>query len=329
MREYLFKRVIYAIITLFVIASILFILFRLVPGTPTALVLGPALEKEAQDRLRTLYGLDRPMMEQYVLYIKNLFTLQWGRSFSTSLPVFDMLTYRFWNTIGLMGIGIFLTIGFGIVGGSIAAWRRGSITDKTSFFFVLVVRSAPPFVTGLLLIAIMSYRLEILPSSGMYSPGMRPNTLFQKFLSIDFFKHVILPSLTITAYNLADIFLIMRTSMLEAVGSDYIELAKAKGLKETTVMLKHATRNALLGVVTMSALVIGFAVGGQAVVETVFSWPGMGKLMVDSVAKSDYPVAQGSFFLLAVLVTVLNLIVDIIYAYLDPRISYTENKNIT
>jgi peptide/nickel transport system permease protein len=240
-----------------------------------------------------------------------------------------MLTYRFWNTIGLMGIGIFLTIGFGIVGGSIAAWRRGSITDKTSFFFVLVVRSAPPFVTGLLLIAIMSYRLEILPSSGMYSPGMRPNTLFQKFLSIDFFKHVILPSLTITAYNLADIFLIMRTSMLEAVGSDYIELAKAKGLKETTVMLKHATRNALLGVVTMSALVIGFAVGGQAVVETVFSWPGMGKLMVDSVAKSDYPVAQGSFFLLAVLVTVLNLIVDIIYAYLDPRISYTENKNIT
>jgi peptide/nickel transport system permease protein len=237
-----------------------------------------------------------------------------------------MLVYRFWNTIGLMGIGIFLTIGVGISWGSICAWRRNSITDKASFFTVLILRSSPPFVTGLMLIALMSYRLELLPSFGMYTPGARPETLFDRFFSLDFLKHVILPSITITAFYLADIFLIMRTSMLEALGSDYIELARAKGLGETTIMIKHATRNALLGVATVSAIVLSFAVGGQAIVEVVFSWPGMGKLLVNSIEKFDYPVAQGSFFALAALVIALNLLVDIFYLYLDPRISYGKGK---
>lgn len=322
MREYIVKRIIYAAITLYIIASILFILFRLAPGSPTALVISPSLNEASQARLRELYGLDKPMIEQYFIYIKTLFTFQWGRSFSTGFQVFDMLAQRFWNTIGLMGIGIFLTIGLGISWGSISAWSRGSLKDRFSFFTVLILRSSPPFVTGLMLIAIMSYRLELLPSFGMYSPGARPETLFSRFFSVDFLKHIILPSLTITAYYLADIFLIMRTSMLEALGSDYIELARAKGLGETTIMIKHATRNALLGVVTVSAIVLSFAVGGQAIVEVVFSWPGMGKLLVDSIEKFDYPVAQGSFFALAVLVITLNFIVDILYVYLDPRISY-------
>lgn len=322
MRGYVIKRLLQSILTIFIVASVLFILFRLVPGDPTAQVISPALSKPAQQRLKESYGLAKPLYAQYLLYIKNMFTFKWGRSFQTSLPVVDMVSYRFLNTIFLMGVAMFFTLTIGIFGGIIMAVRRGSLLEKSGLVGVLIFRSSPPFITGLILLIVLSYRLGIFPTGGMRTVGQLFETFTQKFFSVDFLHHLILPTLTVTLYYLATPLLIMRNSMLEVIGSGYVKLAKAKGVPPAKVILKHAARNALLPVVTVASLLIGFAIGGQVIVETVFSWPGMAKLMVDSAAYQDYPVAQATFLSMATLVIFLNLVADISYAYLDPRISY-------
>lgn len=326
MREYVIRRLFQTILTIYVVASVLFILFRMVPGDPTAQVISPALSKPAQERLKRAYGLDKPLHTQYFLYLKNLALLRWGRSFTTSYKVFDMLAYRFWNTVFLMGAAMFFALSGGILGGIVMAWRRDSPIDILGTVGSLIVRSAPPFVTGLALLILLSYRLDLFPTGGMHTPGFHPESLVAKFASWDFIHHLILPTITVTLYYLATPALIMRTSMLEVLGSDYIELAKAKGLHPRRVMFKHAARNALLAVVTVSSIMIGFAIGGQVLVEQVFSWPGMAKLMVDAAASQDYPVAQGSFLLMSALVVTLNFLADLTYAYLDPRISYEKKS---
>jgi peptide/nickel transport system permease protein len=184
----------------------------------------------------------------------------------------------------------------------------------------MVLQSAPPFVTGLLLLMVLSYRLDLFPTGGMQTPGVALGKGLAIFLSADFLHHLVLPTITVSVFYLATPMLIMRDSMLEVMGSDFIELAKAKGLAPHVVMIKHAARNALMAVVTVASLMIGFAIGGQVLVETVFSWPGMGKLMVEAASSHDYPVAQATFLVLAALVIFLNLVADISYCYLDPRI---------
>jgi peptide/nickel transport system permease protein len=201
------------------------------------------------------------------------------------------------------------------------AWKRGSKLDVGATVTSLVLQSAPPFVTGILFLMILSYRLDLFPTGGMATPGMRLETGLRMLISPDFLHHLVLPAITTAFYYLATPMLIMRDSMLEVTGSDYIELAQAKGLSPNTVMIKHAARNALLPVFTVSSVLIGFALGGQVIVEQVFSWPGMGQLMVEAASSHDYPVAQATFLLLAALVIILNLISDISYCYLDPRIS--------
>lgn len=320
MREYILRRIVYSLFTILAIATILFVLFRMMPGDPTAQVLSPALDAVAQERMRRAFGLDEPVFVQYLLYLKNLVTLEWGRSFTSSEPVFDILSYRFWNTMLLMAAGMFFSFAIGISAGIWMGWRRGGKLDVLGTVGALVVQSAPPFITGMLLLIVLSYRLGLFPTGGMYAAGNRPDGILDMITSTDFLRHIALPTLTITFYYLATPMLIMRDSMLEVLGSDYVEFARAKGLPPHKVMVRHAARNALLSVVTIASILLGFAIGGQVIVETVFSWPGMGLAMVEAATRHDYPVAQASFLLLAIVVIVLNLVADISYCWLDPRI---------
>jgi peptide/nickel transport system permease protein len=320
MQEYIIRRILYTLVTLFGVATILFFIFRIMPGDPTAQVISPALDEVAQARLKQAYGLDKPLYVQYVLYLKNLVTLEWGRSFTSSRKVFDIMTYRFWNTIFLMGAAMCFVLVIGTGLGMVMAWRRQGPLDIGGTITAMVLQSAPPFVTGLLLLMVLSYRLDLFPTGGMQTPGVALGKGLAIFLSADFLHHLVLPTITVAVFYLATPMLIMRDSMLEVMGSDFIELAKAKGLAPHVVMIKHAARNALMAVVTVASLMIGFAIGGQVLVETVFSWPGMGKLMVEAASSHDYPVAQATFLVLAALVIFLNLVADISYCYLDPRI---------
>ncbi len=326
MREFIIRRTLYTIFTLFAVATILFFIFRMLPGDPTAQVISPALDELAQARLKKAFGLDKPLYVQYVLYLKNIVTLDWGRSFTTSQKVFGMLSYRFWNTIFLMGAAMCFTLVVGTGLGMIMAWRRTGSLDVGATVGALVLQSAPPFVTGILLLMILSYRLDLFPTGGMHTPGVQMGTGIQILFNKDFLHHLVLPTVTVSFYYLATPMLIMRDSMLEVLGSDFIELAKAKGLAPRVVMMKHAARNALLPVLTVSSIMVGFALGGQVIVEQVFSWPGMGQLMVEAASTQDYPVAQATFLILAAVVVVLNLLADISYGYLDPRISITAQR---
>lgn len=320
MKEYIVYRIFYTIVTLFAVATILFFIFRLLPGDPTAQVISPALDEVAQARLKQAFGLDKPLLVQYGLYLKNIVALDWGRSFTSSRPVFEILTYRFWNTIFLMGAAMCFTLVFGAGMGMIMAWKRNSFVDVWSSVVSLVFQSAPPFITGLLLLMALSYRMDLFPTGGMRTPGVALTSGIGLFFSWDFIHHMVLPTIAVALYYLATPMLIMRDSMLEVMGSDFIELAKAKGLSPMRVMIKHAARNALLSVVTVSSILVGFAIGGQVIVEQVFSWPGMGQLMVEAASSHDYPVAQATFLVLAAIVIVLNLLADISYCYLDPRV---------
>jgi peptide/nickel transport system permease protein len=292
----------------------------MLPGDPTAQVISPALDEATQARLKQAFGLDKPLFMQYILYLKNLVILDWGRSFTSSKKVFEILQYRFWNTIFLMGAGMCFTLVVGIGLGMIMAWRRTGTLDIGATLGALVLQSAPPFITGIVLLMVLSFRLDLFPTSGMLTPGISLGQGFAIFFSWDFVHHLILPTITVAFYYLAMPMLIMRDSMLEVMGSDFIELAKAKGLPPHVVMIKHAARNALMAVVTVSSLMIGFAIGGQVIVEQVFSWPGMGQLMVEAASSRDYPVAQGTFLVVAAVVIFLNLVADLSYCYLDPRI---------
>jgi peptide/nickel transport system permease protein len=289
-------------------------------------VISPALDPVAQARLKEAYGLDKPLLVQYVLYLKNLVVFDWGRSFTSSQPVIDIMAYRFWNTIFLMGAAMCFVLVAGTGLGMVMAWRRGGPLDTGGTVMALVFQSAPPFVTGLLLLMVLSYRMDLFPTGGMHAAGVSIGKGLGVFLSVDFLHHLVLPTITVALYYLATPMLIMRDSMLEVMGSDFIELAKAKGLAPHVVMIKHAARNALMAVVTVSSLMVGFAIGGQVLVETVFSWPGMGQLMVEAAQSHDYPVAQATFLVLAAIVIFLNLLADISYCYLDPRIKMGKTR---
>lgn len=320
MTAYIVRRFLSALLTLLGVAVILFVLFRMMPGDPTAQILSPAMDEAAQNRLKQAFGLDLPMWQQFIIYMKNMVTLEWGRSFTSGQPVASLLGGWLVNTLLLMSTGLVLAIAIGVVLGILMAARRGGTLDHGATVIGLVFQASPPFVIGILLLIGLSYQLELFPSGGMFTPGTHSGGTWELITSEDFLEHLILPTLTITALYVATPMLVMRDSMLEVLGSDYVEFARAKGLSPTRVLFRHAARNALLAVVTVSSLILGFAIGGQIVIETVFSWPGMGKAMVDAAMQHDYPVAQAAFFLMAAVVIGLNFITDLSYSLLDPRI---------
>ena len=221
-----------------------------------------------------------------------------------------------------MGIGLFFAFSIAFTLGTVTAWFRNSNLDKWTVIVSLVFRSTPLFLIGIGLVYLFAIRLGVLPTAKMHSAMFTYDGLLGKYFNLDFLYHLILPVITVVTFYTATPLLIMRGTMLKTLGTDYIMLAKAKGISENRIMFRHAARNALLPLITTFATTAGLAIGGQVIVESVFAWPGMGTAMVQAVLGSDYPVAQGTFFVMSIFVITLNFFADVTYAYLDPRISY-------
>jgi peptide/nickel transport system permease protein len=322
-RKYLIGQVGTAILTLFVMATLLFILFRLVPGDPTMTVLSPALSPEVQADLRQRFGLDQPILVQYAVYLKNIVTGQFGNSFSRATPVVDLLGGRLVNTLVLMVPSLLLAYVLGIAGGALIAWKRGSLMEKTATLSAIMFRAAPIFWICIVFIAVFSIRLDLFPSGHMLTPASGAPDGPEAYLTLDFLHHLFLPLVVMTLYYGCYPLLVMRTSMLEVLDDDFIDLCKAKGLSERDVVFRHALRASLLPIATSVSLLAAYAVAGSVLVEAVFSWPGVGRLMVEAVLDSDYPVAQAAFLLIAVLTVLGNFVADVLYGLIDPRIRFT------
>lgn len=321
-KGFIVKRIAQSILTLFILITVLFFMFRILPGDPTTMFVATGLPPEAQQAVLEQFGLNKPLMEQYWLYMTNLVQGEFGVSFSTREPVFNVISNYLWPTILLMGCTIFVALIIGVFGGALMAWYRGTKFEASIVSIVLFFRSAPVFWIGLVALAFFSYTLEWFPVGRMHEPGQQFSGFFDRYFSLEFLHHLILPVLVGAAYYIATPFLIMRSSMIDIMEEDFIEMSRAKGLKEKGILFKHAVRNALLPVTTEIALLVGFAIGGQVLIETVFNWPGIGRLIVQSIQMNDYPVAQATFFLMGVIVIVMNLIADILYGYLDPRVTH-------
>jgi len=318
--RYILKRFVLMVVTLWVLITSIFFLFRIVPADPTALFIGASLHPESQKQMKEQFGLDKPRLEQYFIYIRNLFIGEFGISIRTNQKVIDMLRGKIWNTLFMMGISMSLAMILGVTVGTILAWKRGTGIDSGGIALFLAMRSAPEFWTGMILLVIFGFGLRWFPIGLMLTPGQAFSGFFEKYFSLDFLHHLVLPVFTMSMFYLATPMLVTRNSILDILHEDFIEMAHAKGLSSQRVMFRYALRNALLPVVTIAPLMLGFAIGGQVLLEKVFSWPGMGRELVGAVDSMDYPVIQAAFLFLGMIVVVGNFLADVLYFYLDPRV---------
>jgi ABC-type dipeptide/oligopeptide/nickel transport system permease component len=316
------KRVARMVATIVVLVPLTFLLFRAVPGDPSAAVVGPDLDPSVAATLRELYGVDQPIGVQFIRYVANLARGDLGISFQYKRPVADILLNKLFNTVVLAVPAIVLALLLGSALGAVAAaTSRGRVTDAVLRNAALVGRATPVFWTATLALLIFSYRLNWVPSIGMTTPGEgAANTGLRVFASPDFWWHLALPLLIMTLYFMPEPLLTMRTSMADVLREDFIALGRAQGLSPARIVYRHAARNALLPVVTLMPALTGAIIGGQLIIETIFSWPGMGRAMVDAVNNFDYPMMQGVFLLTAVMAVGVNGVIDVLYAYLDPRV---------
>jgi peptide/nickel transport system permease protein len=320
--SYAVRRALHTAVTLVLLLIFMFVLFRLVPGDPTTLLLGTGeLTLEAQQRLRAQWGLDQSMLEQFIAYCRNLLSGELGLSFYYRRPVTEVIAPMLANTLILMVPVVVLAIGLGIAIGTWLGWRRGERVEELGAVLILVPRALPVFWTGIVFLSLFAYKLQWLPIGGIRETFFYPEAWYQFLPHYDLLRHLVLPVATGVLASMADPLMIMRTSLIEVRDEEFMVLARARGLT-TRSLQRLARRSAILPVLTYSAIMVGFAFGGQVLLEVVFTWPGMGRLMVNSVTQRDYPVAQAAFFLMAAVVVVLNLIVDLLYGWLDPRIRH-------
>jgi peptide/nickel transport system permease protein len=321
-QAFLVRRIFHSLITILVIATMVFLLFKAVPGDPTAAIIDPTFPADVRAELQSRFGLDRPVWQQYLFYLKNLVQGDMGLSFYSRRPVTTEIGDRVVNTL-ILSLGSFLfAYPLGILGGAFLATRRGKWQETIGVTLTLFFRSAPLFWTGMLALTIFSFHLGWLPHAGMRTVGYTAANDFEKYFSLDFLRHLLLPMLVGGLYFSALPLLLVRNTVLELLDEDFILFARAKGLPSYIVLFKHAVRNSILPVVTAAAVYIGLALGGMTVIEVVFSWPGLGRTIVQAVQRQDFPVAQGAFLILAVMVSIMNFLADLAYAYLDPRITY-------
>jgi ABC-type dipeptide/oligopeptide/nickel transport system permease component len=280
-------------------------ILQLVPGDPAQIILGLEAEPEQLDALRQKLGLDKPVLVQYAVFLKNTVKGDLGESIRTRNDVVAEIWPRFLNTLRLTVTSILLATVIGLVVGCIAAMRQNTKVDYLVMAGVLLGISTPTFWSGLLIILVFSVYLGWFPAGGATG-----------------FASLVLPAVTLAAPAAAMTARMARSSLLEVFRQDYIRTARAKGQKESKVIYKHALRNALIPTLTVVGLQFGYLMGGAVLVETIFTWPGLGRLLVDAIFNRDYPVVQGGIMIFAFSFVIVNLIVDILYAYLDPRISY-------
>lgn len=315
------SRLAQSLLTIWILATLTWLMFRLLPGDPTTMLLGTGqLSPDAVAQLRHEWALDDPAAVQYFRYFGNLLAGNFGMSFVFRQPVMAILLPALGNTVILMLPSVLLAILVGIAAGSWLGWRRGGVAETIGSIAVLVPRSVPAFWIGIILLLVFSYTLGWFPIGGIRTPAFVPESALEALPGYDLLQHLVLPVAAAALYFVADPIMIMRTAMLETRSEDFITYAEARGLSDKAVM-RIARRNALLPVVTYIAIMVSFAFGGQVLLETVFSWPGMGRLMVAAVTQRDYPVAQAAFLLMAIIVVLVNLGVDLAYGWLDPRIT--------
>jgi peptide/nickel transport system permease protein len=322
-RDYLFRKVALSLVTLMVVIVVNFLLFRVLPGDPIRSVIGRnvRIPPETQAALREQFGLDKPIFpDQFFDTIAQWARGNLGISWSLREPVSEVLLSKLGNTVVLIGLGQILSILFGVILGLIAGWKHKTAIDMGALTFSLIAWATPTFWLGIILLAAGSSWLG-LPTGGIISPLNIGKPLYQ--IIPDVIRHLALPTTTLTILYLGEYMLIMRSSILEVLSEDYILTAKAKGLSNWQVLRRHALKNAMLPIVTLIALNLGFTVSGAIYIETVFSYDGLGKLFQTALTKQDYPLLQGAFLLLAVSVILANMVADILYTYLDPRVKAT------
>lgn len=332
MLSFIFRRIIVLIPTFIGITIISFGLIRLVPGDPVQLLLGErGASPEVYEEMRMNLGLDKPIHIQYLNFITHALKGDFGTSIVSKRPVFEEFTSRFPATLELSFVGLVFAIILGIPFGILAALRRNTFLDYSVMGTALVGYSMPIFWWGLLLIMFFSVKLGITPVSGRISPIYDVES-WSGFLLIDSWvkgegwpafksaaSHLVLPSIALGTIPLAVIARMTRSSMLEVIGEDYVRTAKAKGLSKFSVIYVHALRNAMIPVLTVIGLLVGSLVTGAILTETIFAWPGIGRWLVGSVTSRDYPVIQSAVLIIAVLIVIINLCVDVMYAVVNPR----------
>jgi ABC-type dipeptide/oligopeptide/nickel transport system permease component len=302
---YVTRRILVSIPTLLGVATVIFMLVRLLPGDPARVVAGLLASQEDVERIRHQLELDQPLYLQYVTFLGRLLHGDLGTSTRTSMPVTQEILSRLPYTAELAVASTVIAVVLGITLGTLAAARRGGWMDLAISSVSVFGLSMPVYWLGLMLMLLFSIRLHMFPAAGSQDP-----------------LGLVLPSITLAAFSLALVARQARSAMLEVLGQDYVRTARAKGAPRRVVLVKHALRNALLPVITVIGLQFGALLGGAVLTETVFSWPGVGRLLVDSIFARDYPVVQGVVLMLAVAFIVVNLLVDLLYAYVDPRIRY-------
>jgi ABC-type dipeptide/oligopeptide/nickel transport system permease component len=315
--DYVLKRTGFALVTIFVAVTINFVLFRALPGdTISNLSKVPGATPALRGELTREFGLDRSKWDQYWIYLGQLATGNLGVSFSSVEPVRTELARAVANTIPMVLVGTLFAIGLGTITGVLAAWKRRTVVDYGSVSAALIFYSLPTHWLGLMLLLLTA---GYLPRGGREDEFLFDPTFLQHWIDVG--KHMLLPSLTLGLVLYGQYTLVTRSAMLETLGEDFILTARAKGLADRTIVRRHAFRNAMLPVITLVALSLGYIVAGSILIETVFSWPGVGLLVARSVERRDWPVLQGAFLILTVSVVFFNYVADLLYFRLDPRIT--------
>ncbi len=306
MRAYVLRRLGQAALTLLGVSVLVFVVLRVLPGDPAKMLLPEGAPQSAVDELNRHLGLREPLHVQYAIFIQSVVRGDFGQSFQYRAPALRVVTERLAATAQLALAAMFLTGTVGVSLGIVAAVRRGTRYDFASTLFAVLGQSLPNFWLGIMLILLFGVALRWLPTSGFES-----------------WRHLILPAVTLAAFPMALVARLTRSSMLEILGRDYIRTGRAKGLAERAVVLRHAFRNAAVPVLTVLGLQIGTLLGGAVITESVFAWPGMGKLVVDAIFFRDFPVVQTVLIFSATIFVLINLLVDLLYTVIDPRIRYS------
>ncbi len=323
LKAYLLSRALQSIATFFAALTIVFFLFRIVPGDPVALLIrlgAQSLTAEEIEGLRITFGLDRPLYQQYFIYLWNIIRFDFGTSFFYRIPVTELFFNRLVNTLILVGTGTFLSILLGLALGVVAGWFRGKKQDRAAIIFSLLFYSMPSFWIGMVLIYILAINIPIFPTGGMLSARLADADDLTRLA--DFLRHLMLPLLTYSLGFAGQYALIMRNTLTGVMTEDYILTAKAKGLTDLQILKSHALKNAALPTISIVAINIGWVVLGTISIETVFNWPGVGRLVFESIFYRDFPILQGTFVFFAIFMILANFVADILYAVLDPRVRY-------
>ncbi len=313
--SFIVRRLGRGVLTIWFAVTVTFLLLRLLPGDPALAVASPNMTEEARAALLVQYGLDQPLFVQYGLYLWQLVQGNLGVSFTQSIPVLDVLMQRLPWTLLLTGTALIITVIVGVPLGVLAASKRGTFADRV--VQVIGVTGQSLFVpsVGVLLLYVFGLVLGWFPIGGAYTNGTYGGEWYLSVLS-----HLVLPAISLVLIQIGSYVLTMRSTLIEALGEDYTTLAQANGVPPRRVLWKHALRNALLPTTTLIGLQLGFLVGGAVLTETVFAYPGIGRGIFEAVTQLDFPVLQGAFLMLAITVVVINMITDIVYGLLDPRV---------